>query len=514
MPPTTIRIVVTLEPTAKARALTTGYCTVSLNWTAPASDGGSPITSYTVYYSSVNGNFTTLTEATSITLTGLASSATYTVSVSASNSAGTSSPSLSVTFETPDSFSRRSSCNNVSCLPPTFDFRASYPQCATPIMNQGRCGSCYAFATAAASTDRYCRQVQQILPQVLSPQDILNCGKDIAWRNEKGKDACGGGSIYGSAIVVGTHGLEKASNAALKSGCRPYTVECFYGGVNKSQPYCGGKCSATCDNGAAYLPTKSQLFLDLTYLTPDEIRLEIHQNGPIAADFGVCRNFQMSSRSFNWQQVWTSECDIYLGGHSIVITGWGTLNGIDYWLIANSWGAETQDKGYFRLLRNVNFLEIERRQLVAIQFRSNGDKRNIQVSRQINTNTTDDLVGGIVAGNTSSSEAQEAAQFALDNWFNEGNSTYNETSAVGGLVTNTNPFHVTNITSISYQVVAGTLVYVSFEATNGTEVLQLEATITYDPYHVPIAIELTAGNSAGRFTSALMTILWFLLSIF
>jgi hypothetical protein len=34
-----------------------------------------------------------------------------------------------------------------------------------------------------------------------------------------------------------------------------------------------------------------------------------------------------------------------LGGHAIKILGWGTENGDDYWLVANSWNPDWGDQG-------------------------------------------------------------------------------------------------------------------------------------------------------------------------
>ena len=62
-----------------------------VSWTAPASTGGSPIISYTV--TSTPGSIVRTSATTSVTYTGLTNSTPYTFIVTATNVAGTSSPS-------------------------------------------------------------------------------------------------------------------------------------------------------------------------------------------------------------------------------------------------------------------------------------------------------------------------------------------------------------------------------------------------------------------------------------
>jgi hypothetical protein len=72
---------------------------VAVSWTAPTSDGGAPITAYTVT-ASPGGATCSTSGALSCTVTGLTNGTAYTFTVRATNSIGTgpaSSPSAPVT---------------------------------------------------------------------------------------------------------------------------------------------------------------------------------------------------------------------------------------------------------------------------------------------------------------------------------------------------------------------------------------------------------------------------------
>jgi cathepsin B len=38
-----------------------------------------------------------------------------------------------------------------------------------------------------------------------------------------------------------------------------------------------------------------------------------------------------------------------LGGHAVVIVGWGVEDGTNYWIAQNSWAADWGEEGYFRI---------------------------------------------------------------------------------------------------------------------------------------------------------------------
>lgn len=37
------------------------------------------------------------------------------------------------------------------------------------------------------------------------------------------------------------------------------------------------------------------------------------------------------------------------GGHAVKVVGWGTENGMDYWICANSWKESWGEAGFFRI---------------------------------------------------------------------------------------------------------------------------------------------------------------------
>ncbi|MCW2755671.1 MAG: hypothetical protein JWQ32_3082 [Marmoricola sp.] len=94
------RLVVTVPGAPTGVAATPGNGRAVVSWSAPASNGGAPITAYKVT-ASPGGRTASTTGATTATVTGLANATAYTFTVTATNSIGTSAASAASTPVTP-----------------------------------------------------------------------------------------------------------------------------------------------------------------------------------------------------------------------------------------------------------------------------------------------------------------------------------------------------------------------------------------------------------------------------
>jgi hypothetical protein len=59
-------------------------------------------------------------------------------------------------------------------LPSSFDVRTKYPGCTHPVLDQGDCGSCWAFASTETLSDRFCVASNGTVNVTLSPQVVAD----------------------------------------------------------------------------------------------------------------------------------------------------------------------------------------------------------------------------------------------------------------------------------------------------------------------------------------------------
>ena len=211
-------------------------------------------------------------------------------------------------------------------LPDFFDWRnVSNVNYVSPIRNQGQCGSCYSFASMAMLESRLRIATGNKLQVVLSPQDVVSCSEYA--------QGCEGGFPY---LIAGKYAedfgvveescfpyLGEDSPCKKESGCLRYYSTNYY--------YVGGFY------GACNEP---------------EMRLELVNNGPVAIGFEVYKDFVNYKGGIYHHTTLLDKFNPWeITNHAVLVVGYGTENGVAYWIVKNSWGEEWGEEGYFRIRR-------------------------------------------------------------------------------------------------------------------------------------------------------------------
>lgn len=229
-------------------------------------------------------------------------------------------------------------------LPDNFDWRVANPRCvaASNVLNQGECGSCWAFGAAEAISDRMCIQGNGTYSQ-RAPLDLVAC--DNSWLS--GENGCQGGQLAAAWEYAQSVGLASESCLPyLKSEggpvptCAPDKQPCMPPTFVPTP-----KCPASCADGTEIASTRAKISSVYGVQGVDNIRAEIAKNGPVEAAFTVYSDF-VHYKSGVYTVTPGANA---LGGHAVEIIGYGSANGTQYWEVRNSWTTTWGNKGYFKI---------------------------------------------------------------------------------------------------------------------------------------------------------------------
>eukprot|EP00764_Aduncisulcus_paluster_P012418 gnl/Carplike_NY0171/5436_a7435_328.p1 GENE.gnl/Carplike_NY0171/5436_a7435_328~~gnl/Carplike_NY0171/5436_a7435_328.p1 ORF type:complete len:114 (+),score=15.35 gnl/Carplike_NY0171/5436_a7435_328:350-691(+) len=97
-------------------------------------------------------------------------------------------------------------------------------------------------------------------------------------------------------------------------------------------------------------------FSNYTYhvIGEDEMKTEIMARGPIEVAYQVYSDFSVYQSG-----IYHHVSGSYGGGHAVKIIGWGEDGGTPYWIVANSWGVNWGENGFFRIIRGIDECGIE-----------------------------------------------------------------------------------------------------------------------------------------------------------
>ncbi|XP_055308019.1 procathepsin L-like [Sitodiplosis mosellana] len=195
----------------------------------------------------------------------------------------------------------------------------------TPVRYQGQCGTCWAFASAAAIESQYVLKTGVLVS--LSPQNLVDCAPYLtASQNNK---CIGNTCEYGYEYVY--------ANGIQTEQSYPYTS----GNGNVGSCYYDPSKSVTNVNYYAYLPENDEMAMVKA----------IFNIGPItAALYAGNSGFQFYQSGIYHEP----ECSEQVN-HAVLIVGYGTdQTAGDYYIVKNSYGLNWGESGFFRISRNLN----------------------------------------------------------------------------------------------------------------------------------------------------------------
>lgn len=210
---------------------------------------------------------------------------------------------------------------NLVTMPVNFDSRTQWPYCVHAIRDQGPCASCWAVAASEVLSDRFCIASNKAINTILSPQLQVSC--------DTTNMGCNGGYLSRTWAWLETYGT-------VTESCFKYT----------SQNFVVPACSSftRCQDGSAMRKYYAKQGSSKIFQGIAAMQQEIYTNGPIEAAMYVYSDFMQYTGGI-YTQAWGT----YVGGHAIKIIGWGNQNGVNYWVISNSWGSTWGETGHARI---------------------------------------------------------------------------------------------------------------------------------------------------------------------
>jgi len=201
---------------------------------------------------------------------------------------------------------------NVSAV---FDWRQK--GAVTQVKNQGQCGSCWAFSATGATEGANFLKTGKLVS--LSEQNLMDCSSSY------GNHGCNGG-IMNSAFkyIIANKGIDTESSYPYKAVQGP----CRYNAANSGGSLVGFK-DVTSGNEDALMKAAST--------EPVAVAIDASKSSFQFYKSGVYYDASCSSTKLN---------------HGVLVAGWGSEGGQDYWLVKNSWGPSWGLQGYIKMARN------------------------------------------------------------------------------------------------------------------------------------------------------------------
>ncbi|KAK3436167.1 hypothetical protein EUGRSUZ_C00812 [Eucalyptus grandis] len=188
----------------------------------------------------------------------------------------------------------------------------------SPIKDQGHCGSCWTFSTTGALEAAYHQAFGKQISLSEAEQQLMDCAG--AFNNF----GCSGGLPSQAFEYIKYKGGLDTEEAY------PYTTE-------------DGTCKFSADNVDVQVLDS----VNITLGAEDELKHAAAVIRPVSAAFQVVREFRFYKLGvYTSDTCGSTSMDV---NHAVLAAGYGVEDGVPFWLIKNSWGADWGDRGYFKM---------------------------------------------------------------------------------------------------------------------------------------------------------------------
>ena len=243
-------------------------------------------------------------------------------------------------------------------IPDEFDSATNWPECTTIpyVWDQSDCEGTWAVAVASAISDRLCTGGSNRTSQLMSAVKLLSCCHSCVpmhLRSEAGASGCG---RYGMSSAAWQYWVDYG---LITEECQPYPFPRCNHYSDGPYPPCGHNeywrptCSGGCTgNSTSAHVTKGKASYSLK--GEEAFQRELMTNGPFIVLVQIYTDFPTYKSG-----VYVHTYGKPMGLTSFRLVGWGVLDGVKYWKIANSWNENWGMGGFFLMERGTDALYVE-----------------------------------------------------------------------------------------------------------------------------------------------------------